>query len=137
MIEELRNLVTIQKSDYEIQRCDRRIQEIPVEVRTLEPLLDASSGEIFPRLNSHGIEITPLPPALAKAREIANFAKLIDNKTIADNDYNIAVSSYVVGEDTREVIDIKKLNVEIKGIVARQNELRTAMDEIVANIERK
>jgi len=43
----------------------------------------------------------------------------------------------VVGEDTREVIDIKKLNVEIKGIVARQNELRTAMDEIVANIERK
>ena len=63
------------------------------------------------------------------------FAKLVDNKTIEENDYNIAVSSYVVGEDTREVIDIKKLNAEIKEIVARQSELRTAIDEIVADIE--
>jgi len=35
------------------------------------------------------------------------------------------------------VIDIKKLNAEIKGIVTRQNELRTAIDEIVADIENK
>jgi type I restriction enzyme M protein len=63
------------------------------------------------------------------------FAKLVDNKTIAENDYNIAVSSYVVGEDTREVIDIKELNTKIAKIVARQNELRTAIDEIVAGIE--
>jgi hypothetical protein len=30
----------------------------------------------------------------------------------------------VAQKDTREVIDIKKLNAEIAGIVARQNELR-------------
>jgi len=35
-----------------------------------------------------------------------------------------------------QVIDIKKLNAEITGIVARQNELRTAIDEIVADWER-
>ncbi len=63
------------------------------------------------------------------------FAKLIDNKTIEENDYNIAVSSYVVGEDTREVVDIAELNEKIAKIVARQNELRTAIDEIVADIE--
>lgn len=65
------------------------------------------------------------------------FAKLIDNKVIAENDYNIAVSSYVVSEDTREIVDITELNERITKIVARQNELRTAIDEIVADIESK
>ncbi len=65
------------------------------------------------------------------------FAKLVDNKTIAENDYNIAVSSYVVGEDTREVVDITVLNTKIAKIVARQNELRAAIDKIVADIEGK
>jgi len=63
------------------------------------------------------------------------FAKLVDNKTIEENGYNIAVSSYVVGEDTREVVDITELNGKIAKIVVRQNELRTAIDEIVADIE--
>lgn len=63
------------------------------------------------------------------------FAKLVDNKTIAENEYNIAVSSYVVSEDTREVVNITELNAEIEKIVARQSELRTAIDVIVANIE--
>ncbi|MBW6440778.1 type I restriction-modification system subunit M [Patescibacteria group bacterium] len=63
------------------------------------------------------------------------FAKLADNKTIAENDYNIAVSSYVVAEDTREVVNITELNKKITKIVSRQNELRTAIDEIVTDIE--
>lgn len=70
-------------------------------------------------------------------KDVEYFAKLVDNDTIAENDYNIAVSSYVVAEDTREVIDIKELNKEIERIVARQSELRTAIDEIVADIEGK
>lgn len=63
------------------------------------------------------------------------FVKLVDNKAIAENDYNIAVSSYVIAEDTREAVDITTLNTKIAKIVARQNELRTAIDEIVADIE--
>lgn len=70
-------------------------------------------------------------------KEEIYFAKLVDNKTISNNDYNIAVSSYVVGEDTREVVDIITLNKKIAKIVAKQNELRTAIDEIVEDIERK
>ncbi len=73
--------------------------------------------------------------AFIQRKDIEHFAKLADSKTIAENDYNIAVSTYVAQKDTREVIDITKLNAEIKGIVARQNELRTAIDEIVADLE--
>lgn len=63
------------------------------------------------------------------------FAKLVDNSEIAENDYNIAVSSYVVAEDTREVVNIKELNKKIEGIVAKQSELRTAINAIVEDIE--
>lgn len=67
--------------------------------------------------------------------DIEHFAALIDNKAIAQNDYNISVASYVEGEDTREEIDIKALNAEIEQIVARQRDLRTAIDAIVLEIE--
>ncbi|PRA10413.1 type I restriction-modification system subunit M [Arthrobacter sp. MYb211] len=64
-----------------------------------------------------------------------HFARLVDNSDIAANDYNIAVSSYVEAEDTREVIDITELNARIEQIVARQAELRRSIDAIVADLE--
>ena len=64
-----------------------------------------------------------------------HFATIVGNEDIAANDYNIAVSSYVEAEDTREEVDIVELNAEIARIVARQAELRTAIDEIVADLE--
>lgn len=64
-----------------------------------------------------------------------HFATIVGNEDIAANDYNIAVSSYVEAEDTREEVDITELNAEIARIVARQAELRTAIDEIVADLE--
>ncbi|MFA5634037.1 MAG: type I restriction-modification system subunit M, partial [Candidatus Dojkabacteria bacterium] len=70
-------------------------------------------------------------------KDIKYFAKLVDNKEIGENDYNIAVSSYVELKDTREVIDIVKLNKEIKEIVKRQEVLRKSIDEIVKDIERR
>jgi type I restriction enzyme M protein len=74
--------------------------------------------------------------AFSERKDAEYFAKIVDNKDISENDYNIAVSSYVIAEDTREVVDIKELNKEIERIVARQNELRTAIDEIVLDIEK-
>jgi len=64
-----------------------------------------------------------------------HFATLITNEEIAENDYNIAVSAYVEQEDLREEINITELNAEIAQIVARQAELRTAIDAIVADLE--
>ena len=66
---------------------------------------------------------------------IAHFALLVDNGAIAENGYNIAVSSYVEQQDTSEAVDIKVLNAEIARIVARQAELRTQIDAIVADLE--
>lgn len=63
------------------------------------------------------------------------FVKLIDNSTIAENEYNIAVSSYVEQKDNREVIDIVELNAKIEKIVERQSELRTSIDTIVRELE--
>jgi len=73
--------------------------------------------------------------AFKEKKDIKYFAKLVDNKKIAENDYNIAVSSFVEQEDKREITNIKELNNKISQIVKRQNELRTSIDEIVNEIE--
>lgn len=67
--------------------------------------------------------------------EEAHYSALISNTDIAANGYNIAVSSYVEAEDTREAVDIAALNAEIAQIVARQAKLRDSIDEIVADLE--
>ena len=54
---------------------------------------------------------------------------------IAENNYNIAVSSYVEAEDTRVAVDITELNAEIGRIVERQTKLRAEIDAIVAELE--
>jgi type I restriction enzyme M protein len=68
-------------------------------------------------------------------KDIDHFTRLVPNSDIADNDYNIAVSSYVEQENTTEEVDIEKLNAHIAEIVIRQNKLRAAIDEIVADLE--
>lgn len=68
-------------------------------------------------------------------KSIDHFARLVDNVEIAENEFNIAVSSYVAQKDEREVIDIKRLNTDIARIVARQMELRMQIDAIVADLE--
>ena len=73
--------------------------------------------------------------AFISRKDSEYFTKLVDNEKIAENDYNIAVSSYVEKEDTREKIDIKELNKKISEIVKKQNELRTEIDKIVAELE--
>ena len=51
------------------------------------------------------------------------------------NNYNLSVSTYVEQEDTREKIDIVKLNAEIAEIVAREQKLREEIDRIIGEIE--
>ncbi len=73
--------------------------------------------------------------ALEGREDEDHFIKLVSNEDIAGNGYNIAVSSYVERVDTHEVVDIARLNAEIAQIVARQAELRTSIDAIVADLE--
>jgi len=73
--------------------------------------------------------------AFRKRQDIDHFAKLVKNEAIADNGYNISVSSWIEQQDTREAVDITALNLDLARIVARQSELRTRIDAIVAELE--
>ncbi len=67
--------------------------------------------------------------------EIAHFSHVVTTADIAEEDYNLSVSTYVEQEGTREVIDIKELNARIAEIVTREEQLRKDIDEIVMQLE--
>ena len=67
--------------------------------------------------------------------DVEYIAKVVPNSVIAENDYNLSVSTYVEKEDTREQIDIVELNKQISEIVAREQVLRDEIDKIIAEIE--
>ena len=63
------------------------------------------------------------------------FSHLSSYDEVLENEYNLSVSNYVEVKDTREKIDIVKLNAEIKEIVSREETLRKAIDEMILKIE--
>lgn len=79
--------------------------------------------------------IDKIVDCFANRKEIKHFSHLANYEEVVENDYNLSVSTYVEAEDTREKIDIVKLNAEIKEIVAREEVLRKAIDDIIAEIE--
>jgi type I restriction enzyme M protein len=79
--------------------------------------------------------IAQIIDVFASKTDIPYFAKSVENSQIAENDYNLAVSSYVEAKDTREVIDIQTLNAELAQTVANIDRLRKEIDAIVAEIE--
>lgn len=96
-----------------------------------------ASGEFIHEGNKNKLSdanIARILEAFAARKDDAHFARLVENGKIAENDYNISVSSYVEQPDTREEVDIEALNLRIAEIVARQNVLRTAIDAIVATL---
>ena len=75
--------------------------------------------------------------AVAERNDERYFARLVPNDEVGSkqNNYNLSVSTYVEQEDTREKIDIVKLNAEIAEIVAREQKLREEIDRIIGEIE--
>jgi type I restriction enzyme M protein len=82
--------------------------------------------------NNH---IEQIMQAFDTKENIEYFTKLVDNELIAKNDYNLSVSSYVEVKETREKVDITKLNAELKTTVSKIERLRKDIDAIVAEIE--
>lgn len=79
--------------------------------------------------------ISRIVDVFASREEVEHFSHLASYDEIVENNYTLSVSTYVEAEDTREVIDIVKLNAEIKEIVAREQVLRDEIDKIIAQIE--
>ena len=73
--------------------------------------------------------------AFAKREDVQYFCRLVPYEEVAENSYNLSISTYVEAEDTREKIDIKKLNAEIEEIVAKEEALRDEIAKIISEIE--
>ena len=79
--------------------------------------------------------ISKIVDAYTKREDIEYFCRFADYEEVKEQNYNLSVSTYVEQEDTREKVDIVKLNAEIKDIVAREQVLRDEIDKIIAEIE--
>lgn len=73
--------------------------------------------------------------AFEKREDIEHFCRLVPYEEVKEQNYNLSVSTYVEQKDTREKVDIVKLNAEISEIVAREQVLRDEIDKIIAEIE--
>lgn len=67
--------------------------------------------------------------------DIDHFSRYVDVSEVVEKDYKLAVNTYVEAENNNEVIDIIKLNQEIKEIVKKVDSLRKSIDEIIADLE--
>lgn len=101
--------------------------------------IDASGEDFFTKQTNNNIledgHIKKIIDIFDKKEDVPYIAKSVDNSLIAENDYNLSVSSYIEVKDTRPQTDIKKLNERIRRIVARENELRSEIDKIMAELE--
>lgn len=101
--------------------------------------IDASGEDFFKKETNNNIledkHIKKIIEIFDKKEDVPYIAKSVDNSLIAENGYNLSVSSYIEVKDTRPQTDIKELNERIRRIVARENELRTEIDKIVAELE--
>ena len=99
-----------------------------------------ASGEDFLKKETNNNVLLPehidrILDIFGNKEEVQYVATLVDNAQIAENDYNLSVSSYVEAEDKREIIDINKLNTEVTETVKRIDTLRADIDEIIKELE--
>lgn len=109
------------------------------KIDTKIQFIDASCEDFFKKETNNNIledkHIGKIIDIFDKKEDVQYIAKSVDNSIIAENDYNLSVSSYIEVKDTRPQTDIKELNERIRRIVARENELRAEIDKIVAELE--
>lgn len=101
--------------------------------------IDASSEDFFKKETNNNVLLPEhtdrILEIFGNKEEVQYVATSVDNAQIAENDYNLSVSSYVEAEDKREVIDINKLNTEVAETVKRIDTLRADIDEIIKELE--
>ena len=118
-----------------IATCIMVLKKSKADNRTL--FIDASAECIKVTNNNKLTEenIRHIVDEFVSRADVDHFARCVPYEEIAQNEYNLSVSTYVQPEDTREVIDIVKLNAEIEQIVAREQVLRDEIAKIIAEME--
>lgn len=109
------------KSEYKTQFIDASGEEFYKKVTNNNMLEDSHIDKIMDLFDSKEFK--------------EHVAITIENEKIAENDYNLSVSSYVEAVDTREVIDINVLNAELETTAKNISDLRNAINNLVKEIE--
>lgn len=106
---------------------------------TKTQFIDASGEDFFKKQTNNNVltdeHIERIVDIFDRKAPVEYVAALVDNSNIAENGYNLSVSSYVEAKDTREVIDIARLNAEVKQTVERIDALRADIDAIIKELE--
>lgn len=101
--------------------------------------IDVSGEEFFKKVTNNNVltdkHIEKIMEMFDSKQDIEHVTKSIDNKIIAENSYNLSVSSYVESKDTREKFDIVELNKQISKTVEKINILRADIDGVIKEIE--
>jgi type I restriction enzyme M protein len=101
--------------------------------------IDASGEDFFKKVTNNNLleekHIERIMEIFDSKVDVEHVAISIDNNKIAENDYNLSVSSYVQAKDNRETVDIATLNIAISKTVQRINTLRSDIDNILKEIE--
>lgn len=101
--------------------------------------IDASGEDFFKKVTNNNIledkHIDKIMSLFDRKEDVDHITKSVDNKQIAENDYNLSVSSYVEAKDNREIVDISELNSQIFETVTKINALRADIDKIIKEIE--
>lgn len=109
------------------------------KIHNTTQFIDASGEQFFKKETNNNVltdqHIEKILNLFDTKADVDHVAKTIDNDKIADNDYNLSVSSYVEAKDNREHVDITQLNEEIAATVVKINKLRAEIDVIVKEIE--
>ena len=109
------------------------------KTETKTQFIDVSGEDFFKKETNNNVlldtHIDQIMQMFDSKEEVEHIATTIDNSQIAENDYNLSVSSYVEPKDTREKIDIVKLNKEVELTVKKIDKLRSEIDLIIKEIE--
>jgi type I restriction enzyme M protein len=101
--------------------------------------IDASGEDFFKKATNNNVltdkHIEKIMALFDSKQDIEHVAKSIDNTKIAEDDYNLSVSSYIEAKDYREKLNIIELNKEVAKTVEKINALRADIDKIIKEIE--
>lgn len=101
--------------------------------------IDASGEDFFKKVTNNNVltdkHIEKVMQMFDSKEDVEHVAKTIDNSKIAENDYSLSVSAYVVPKDTQEKINIVELNKKVSTTVNKIDKLRADIDLIIKEIE--
>ena len=101
--------------------------------------IDASGEDFFKKVTNNNMltddHIEKIMEIFDRKEDVEHVAKTIDNTKIAENDYNLSVSSYVATKDNRKQFDILELNTEVSKTVEKIDKLRAEIDSIINEIK--